>query len=53
MSDPFEEMKLHAALGASTREHAEMATAFTRVREIAEILDDSEYQLRALRGLYP
>ena len=52
MSNPLEEMRLHAALGASTREHAEMATAFTRVHEIAEILDDSEYQLRALRGLY-
>jgi hypothetical protein len=29
-----------------------MAAAFTRVLEIAKTLDDSEHQLRALRGLY-
>ena len=47
-----EEMRLHAALGASTPEAAEMGAAFTKVLDIAESLGDSEYQLRALRGLY-
>jgi predicted ATPase len=50
--DPREEMKLHAALGASTAEVPEMGAAFTKALEIAESLGDSEYQLRALRGLY-
>ena len=31
---------------------ARWATAFTKVLDIAESLGDSEYQLRALRGLY-
>jgi len=47
-----EEMRLHAALGASIPEAADMGAAFTKVLEIAESLGDSEYQLRALRGLY-
>jgi predicted ATPase/DNA-binding winged helix-turn-helix (wHTH) protein len=47
-----EEMRLHAALGASLPDAPEMAASFTRVLDIAEALDDSEYQLRALRGLY-
>jgi predicted ATPase/DNA-binding winged helix-turn-helix (wHTH) protein len=47
-----EEMRLHAALGASIPEAADMGAAFTKVLEIAENLGDSEYQLRALRGLY-
>jgi predicted ATPase/DNA-binding winged helix-turn-helix (wHTH) protein len=47
-----EEMRLHAALGASIPEAADMGAAFTKVLEIAETLGDSEYQLRALRGLY-
>jgi predicted ATPase len=51
-SDPREEMRLHAALGASLRDAPEMCAAFTRVLDIAETLDDSEYRLRALRGLY-
>jgi predicted ATPase/DNA-binding winged helix-turn-helix (wHTH) protein len=51
-SDPREEMRLHTALGASLPDAPEMAAAFTRVLDIAETLDDSEYRLRALRGLY-
>jgi predicted ATPase len=47
-----EEMRLHAALGASIPEAADMGAAFTKVLKIAESLGDSEYQLRALRGLY-
>jgi predicted ATPase/DNA-binding winged helix-turn-helix (wHTH) protein len=50
--DPRREMKLHAALGASTPEPSEMNAAFTKVLDIAERLGDSEYQLRALHGLY-
>ena len=50
--DPRDEMRLHAALGASTPEAPEMGVAFTKALDIAECLDDSEYQLRALRGLY-
>jgi predicted ATPase len=50
--DPREEMRLHAALGASTPEAPEMGEAFTKALDIAESLGDSEYQLRALRGLY-
>src|SRR6266404_3867576 len=50
--DPREEMRLHAALGASTPEAPEMGAAFTKVLDIAENLGDTDYQLRALRGLY-
>ncbi len=50
--DPREEMRLHTALGASTPEAPEMGEAFTKALDIAESLGDSEYQLRALRGLY-
>jgi predicted ATPase len=50
--DPRDEMRLHTALGASLPDAAELATAFTRALDIAETIDDSEYQLRALRGLY-
>jgi hypothetical protein len=49
--DPREEMRLHAALGASTPEVPEMGAAFTKVLDIAESLGDTDYQLRALRGL--
>jgi predicted ATPase len=49
---PREEMRLHAALGASIQNAAEMGAAFTKVLNIAESLSDTEYQLRALRGLY-
>jgi predicted ATPase/DNA-binding winged helix-turn-helix (wHTH) protein len=48
---PREEMRLHTAVGASLRDAPEMEAAFTRALDIAEALDDSEYQLRALRGL--
>ena len=51
-----EEMQLYAALGASllyTKGPApETGAAWTRALEIAERLDDIEYQLRALRGLW-
>jgi predicted ATPase len=55
--DPRREMKLHAALGASlnfTRGETapETGAAWTRAFEIAESLDDAEYQLRSLRGLW-
>jgi predicted ATPase/DNA-binding winged helix-turn-helix (wHTH) protein len=50
--DPREEMRLHAAMGASTSEASELGAAFKKVLDIAESLGDSEYQLRALRGLY-
>ena len=49
--DPREEMRLHAALGASTPEGPEMGEALTKALDIAESLGDSEYQLRALRGM--
>jgi predicted ATPase/DNA-binding winged helix-turn-helix (wHTH) protein len=51
-SNSREEMRLHAALGASLPSAPEMEASFTRVLDIAETLDDPEYQLRALRGLY-
>jgi predicted ATPase len=55
--DPRREMKLHAALidslmytkGAAG---AEIGAAWTRVLEIAESLEDTEYQLRSLWGLW-
>jgi predicted ATPase len=50
--DPYAAMRLHAALGASTAEATEMGAAFTNALAIAENLDDLEYQLRALGGLY-
>jgi hypothetical protein len=50
-------MKLHAAVGASliySRGAAspKASMAYTRALEIAESLDDAEYRLRALWGLY-
>ncbi len=54
--DPREEMRLYDALGktrsASTAEAIEMGEAFTNALAIAESLGDTEYQLRALGGLY-
>ncbi|HEY1432312.1 MAG TPA: winged helix-turn-helix domain-containing protein [Stellaceae bacterium] len=54
--DGRREMKLHAALGASlmsTRGTVpEIGAAWTKAFEIAEHLDDAEYQLRSLRGLW-
>ncbi len=52
MRDPCLEMRLHAALGASTSEASELGAAFTKALDIAESLGHTEYQLRALRGLY-
>jgi len=50
------EMKLHAAFAASliyTRDAVpEAGAAWTRAHEIAESLDDAEYQLRSLWGLW-
>jgi predicted ATPase/DNA-binding winged helix-turn-helix (wHTH) protein len=51
-NEPREEMKLHAAVGASIPEAPEMGAAFTKVLDIAQSIDDPDYQLRALRGLY-
>src|SRR6266481_1191173 len=55
--DVRHEMKLHAAVGASlmySRGAAgpETGMAYTRALEIAESLDDAEYRLRALWGLW-
>jgi hypothetical protein len=55
--DARREMKLHAALGASlayTRGATvpEIGAAWIRALEIAESLDDAEYQSRALLGLW-
>jgi hypothetical protein len=51
------EMKLYAALGTSLTydRHAtgpQIDAAWTKALEIADSLDDAEYQLRSLRGLY-
>jgi predicted ATPase len=51
-SEPREEMRLYTALGVSLPDAPEMAAAYTRALDIAETLDDREYQLRALRGRY-
>jgi predicted ATPase/DNA-binding winged helix-turn-helix (wHTH) protein len=50
--NPREAMRLQAALGASTPKASEMVAAFTKVLDLAKRLDDVEYQLRALWGLY-
>jgi predicted ATPase len=55
--DARHEMKLHAAVAASliySRGPAspETSMAYTRALEIAESLDDAEYRLRALWGLW-
>ncbi len=53
--DDWREMKLNAALGAAlsrtTVPVSEWAMAWSTVLEIAERLDDADYQLRALYGL--
>ena len=46
------EMRLNSALGASTSDASELGAGFTRALEIAQHLGDTEYQLRALRGLF-
>jgi len=43
---------LHTALGAFTGDATEMGAAFTNALAIAESLGESEYQLRALGGLF-
>ena len=48
--DARHEMKLHAAVAASASPETSMA--YTRALEIAESLDDAEYRLRALWGLW-
>jgi predicted ATPase len=55
--DARHEMKLRAAVGASLiysrgTGHPETGVACTRALEIAERLDDAEYRLRALWGLW-
>ncbi len=54
--DPRQEMHLQAALGVSlnytTGPVPETQAAWTRTLEIAKSLDDFEYRLRALRGLW-
>ena len=54
--DPRREMHLRAGLGVSlnytTGPVSETEAAWTRTLEVAESLDDVEYQLRALRGLW-
>jgi predicted ATPase/DNA-binding winged helix-turn-helix (wHTH) protein len=54
--DARREMKLHAALAASLRYTrgavSETGAAWTKALEIAESLEDPEYQLRALWGLW-
>jgi predicted ATPase len=55
--DARREMKLHAALAASLiytsgAAAPEIGAVWTRTLEIAESLDDAEYQLRALWGLW-
>jgi predicted ATPase len=51
-ANPRQEMRLHDALGKSASEAPEMEAAFTKELYIARILEDAEYQLRALHGLY-
>jgi predicted ATPase len=55
--DARHEMKLHAAVGASLVDSRgsnspEISVAYTRALELAKSLDDAEYQLRALWGLW-
>jgi len=55
--DVRHEMKLHAAVGALLTNSRgsnspEIGVAYTRALEIAESLDDAEYRLRALWGLW-
>ena len=54
--DARPEMKLHAALGAAliatNRDVPQIAASCTRALELAESLDDAEYRLRSLWGLW-
>jgi predicted ATPase/DNA-binding winged helix-turn-helix (wHTH) protein len=51
-ANPRQKMRLHDALGKSAAEALDMETAFTEELDIAKSLEDAEYQLRALHGLY-
>jgi predicted ATPase/DNA-binding winged helix-turn-helix (wHTH) protein len=55
--DASRELQLYSALGASLMYTKgpvpDTAAAWTRTLEIAQIHDDTEYQLRALWGLFP
>jgi predicted ATPase len=55
--DASHELQLYSALGASLMYAKgpvpDTAAAWTRSLEIAQTLDDTEYQLRALWGLFP
>lgn len=55
-ADPHIEMTLNAALGAAltytTGPVPETVAAWTRTLQLAEALGDTEYRLRALRGLW-
>jgi predicted ATPase/DNA-binding winged helix-turn-helix (wHTH) protein len=51
-ANPRQEMRLRDALGKSASEAPEMEAAYTKELYIAESLEDAEYQLRALHGLY-
>jgi predicted ATPase/DNA-binding winged helix-turn-helix (wHTH) protein len=52
LQDPRLQMRLNAALGSSISDASELGAAFTKALEIAQRLEDTEYQLRALRGLF-
>jgi hypothetical protein len=47
-----EEMRLHAELGVTSDDASERAAELTRTLELAESFRDTEYQLRALQGLF-
>jgi len=51
-ANPRQKMRLHDALGKSAAEAPDMEAAFTAELDIAKSLEDAEYQLRALHGLY-
>ena len=50
--DPRADMRLRLALRHGLGRASEMSAAFVKALEIANSLGNSEYQLRALRGLY-
>ena len=51
-ANPRQKMRLRDALGKSASEASEMEAAFAEELDIAKSLEDAEYQLRALHGLY-
>jgi predicted ATPase len=56
IQDAHRQMKLRAALAASLLhmkgDVPESGVAWTKALQLAEMLDDAEYQVRSLRGLY-